>query len=82
MNRVFTAWGAVESGAITGFLMSEVRPKSGSGEPLSNCVVPLWRIEVGSFEEAMAVYDTPEFRDDLLQDTLYIEYGRAFEPQG
>lgn len=57
MNRVFTAWGDVEGGEITGFWMGEERPKTGNGEPLWNCVVPLWRIEVGSFEEAMAVYN-------------------------
>ncbi len=57
MNRVFSAWSDVEGGEITGFWMGEERPKTGNGEPLENCVVPLWRIEVGSFEEAMAVYN-------------------------
>jgi hypothetical protein len=57
MKRVFTAWAATEGGEITGFWMGEEPPKTGNGERLWDCVVPLWRIEAGSFEEAMAVYN-------------------------
>lgn len=57
MRRVYTAWSDAEGGEITGFWSGEDRPRTVNGEPLWDCVVPLWRVEVGNHEEAMAIYN-------------------------
>jgi len=57
LKRIFTAWSESEGGEITGLWSGIERPKTGNGEPLWNCVFPVWRIEAGSFEEAMAIYN-------------------------
>ena len=57
MRRVFTAWSETDGGEITCFGLGEDRPKTGNGEPLWNCVFPVWRVEAGSWEEAMTIYN-------------------------
>lgn len=57
MRRTFTAWSETEGGEITGFWMGDERPKTGNGEFVWNCVFPLWQVEIGSYEEAMAIYN-------------------------
>jgi len=57
MRRVYTAWSAQEGGEITVFCRGTERPKTGNGEALAECVFPVWRVEAGSHEEAMAIHN-------------------------
>ena len=57
MRRIYTAWSETEGGEITGFCSGEDRPKTGNGEPMCDCIFPVWRVEAGSYEEAMAIYN-------------------------
>jgi hypothetical protein len=54
MKRVFTAWRSLD-GKQTSVVSGEGPPRFANGELEPNCEVKLWRIEVGSFEEAMAI---------------------------
>ncbi len=54
MNRVFTAWRSVDGLQIS-LVEGEGPPTSANGELQENCDVKLWRIDVGSYEEAMAI---------------------------
>ncbi|MFG6485710.1 hypothetical protein ACG04R_03440 [Roseateles sp. BYS78W] len=57
MRRIYTAWSDTEGGDITGLSRGEDRPTTADGEPLPGHVFPVWRLEAGSHEEAMAVYN-------------------------
>ena len=57
MRRVYTAWSDTEGGQITGFWRGQERPRTGNGEPLPECLFAVWRVEAGSHEEAMAIYN-------------------------
>lgn len=57
MRRIYTAWTDVVGGEITGFFSGEERPRTGNDEPMPDCVFPVWRVKVGSHEEAMAIYN-------------------------
>ncbi len=54
MNRVFTAWRSSD-GTPSTLIMGEGPPTLANGELQPACDVMLWRIEVGSWEEARAV---------------------------
>jgi len=54
MRRVFTAWRSLDASQIS-LVPGEGPPRFANGELQPDCEVMLWRIEVGSYEEAMAV---------------------------
>lgn len=54
MKRVFTAWRSLDGSQIS-LVPGEGPPRFSNGEPQSDCEVMIWRIEVGSYEEAMAI---------------------------
>ena len=55
MKRVFTAWRSSDGLQIS-LVHGEGPPRFANGELQPNCEVLLWRIEVGSYEEAMAIH--------------------------
>lgn len=57
MRRIYTAWSNTDGGEITGFTSGEDRPRTNNGDPIWDCVFPVWRVEAGSHEEAMAIYN-------------------------
>lgn len=54
MKRVFTAWRSLD-GSQTSLVAGEGPPRFADGALQPDCEVMLWRIEVGSYEEAMAI---------------------------
>ncbi len=54
MKRVFTAWSSVDGTQIS-LVPGDGPPRFANGEPQPDCEVLLWHIEVGSYEEAMAI---------------------------
>jgi len=55
MNRVFTAWGDVDSGIASTLVEGEGPPRFCNGDIIPDSGQLLWRIEVGSAEEACAI---------------------------
>ena len=57
MKRIFTCW-AEEGSALPSCLSEGLEPpKFADGTRDPRCVVVLWTVEVGSFEEAQAIRD-------------------------
>ena len=56
MKRVFTAWRSLD-GLQTSLVHGEAPPRFANGELQPDCEVKLWRLEVGSYEEAMAIHN-------------------------
>jgi len=54
MKRLFSAWSSSDGTEIT-FSEGEHRPRLANGDPAPGCDVVLWRVEAGSYEEAMAI---------------------------
>lgn len=54
MKRVFSAWRSPD-GTEVSFAEGVNPPLLGDGSPVSDGAVLLWRIEAGSYEEAMAI---------------------------
>jgi hypothetical protein len=54
MKRVFTAWRSLDGLQIS-LVAGDGPPRFANGELQPGCEVMLWRIEVGSYEEAMAI---------------------------
>jgi hypothetical protein len=55
MNRVFTAWAAANQTQASCLVAGEGPPRFGNGEVDPTSPILLWRIEVGTFEEAKAI---------------------------
>jgi len=55
MKRVFTAWRSSD-GLQSSLVHDEGPPQFANKKLQPNCEVLLWRIEVGSYEEAMAIH--------------------------
>lgn len=55
MKRVFTAWRSLD-GLQTVLAAGEGPPRFADGALQPDCELMLWRIEVGSFEEAQAIH--------------------------
>ncbi len=53
-QRIFTAWRSLD-GLQLSLVSGEVPPRFANGELQPDCDVLLWRIEVGSYDEAMAI---------------------------
>ena len=53
-RRVFTAWRSLDGSQVS-LVSGEGPPRFANGELQPDCEVLLWRIEVGSYEEAMAI---------------------------
>jgi len=71
MERVFTAWSSLDGSQLS-LVSGEGPPRSANGDLQENCEVMLWRIEVGSYEEAMAI------RNLRLGYGPYVPQGEAF----
>lgn len=85
MKRIYTAWTDVDDGEITGFWSGEDRPGTGNGEPMSDCVFPVWRVEAGSHEEAMAIYNVRRgwgLYKPLGESAPCPKCGAAYYPEG
>lgn len=54
MKRVFSAWSSPDGTEIT-FAEGVNPPLLANGSPAAACNVLLWRVEAGSYEEAMAI---------------------------
>ena len=57
MKRVFSAWGSVGDRLPHTLVYGEGPPRFVNGEVIRECEVCLWRIEVGTFEEASAIFN-------------------------
>lgn len=56
MRRIFSAWRSLD-GCETTLVGGEGPPRFANGELQPNCEIMLWRIEVGSYEEAAAIHN-------------------------
>jgi hypothetical protein len=54
MKRVFSAWRSLD-GSQTSLWEGDRPPQLANGDVVPGCDVLLWQIEVGSYEEAMAI---------------------------
>ena len=54
--RVFTAWGGEGDLFATTVISGEGPPRFANGTLMEECEQFFWRIEVGSFEEALAIH--------------------------
>ena len=57
MKRIFSAWASHGGQLPHTLVVGEGPPRFADGTPDSDCHICVWRIEVGSFEEALAIFD-------------------------